>query len=1376
MINLTDDAMNHAFRILMLLLCCCVGALRGLAQTGRFYSTADGLSSSLVNQLLQDRQGFLWSATEYGLNRFDGLHFTNYWNVSGDSLSIKNNYVRSLFEDSRGSLFVGCIDGLMRYDRESDDFHEVPMLRGGRQVYPHVTQMRELRNGEIWMTTTGQGLFRLNAARTEALSADDLLREANYNFQSNLYEDAHGILWIGTEGNGLIRCDLRTNEARRCPSFPCHNVSAIVEDVRGDLFVGTQTCGLFRLERGTERFVPVGSDNGQALTVCCMAVVNNRLLVGTDGQGLKRHNPQTGRLETCYISGAPPDLAEGKVHTLFHDREGNLWLGLFQKGIALIPRQETPFEYAGYRSPHNNPIGKGCVMSICQTDDYHLWVGTDNEGLFELGADGKRLRHHAPGSGPHTVAGTVMCIHEDSDHTLWIGTYTRGIGRLDRRTGRCDYLPDIGNEKVLSIAEDKRKNLYIATLGSGFYRYHLPTGQLTHYESSKQETGDLKRDELANDWINHLYCDSEGLLWLAHYQGISCFDPQRGSFLALDGQNTLVTGCVGYVLTEGEEGVIYAGTTNGLYRFDKRKGAASHYTTRDGLSNNVVCGLCGDGQGNIWLSTYQGISKFDAAEERFTNYHAGDGLQSNTEFMHGAFCTARSGRIYFGGINGITSFLPGAIDDAPRRRTVWLTDFFVFDRPVHKNTLSGGKPVTDCAVTDATRFRLAADDNTFRIVFSTLQYVAPEEIAYQYKIEELDSRWLSTEPGANQAVYNNLPPGKYTFSVRSVDHGQPSSPPRTVEILIAPPWYATWWAYLIYMVGILLLVASGANNIRLHIGHRREAVEQEHLKQLNEAKLQFFINISHEIRTPLTLIVSPLEKLLAANPGGELQKTYLMIHRNAQRILRLINQLMDIRKLDKGQMHMHFRETDMVGFVADVVHTFDYTARQRGIRFGFSHEMERLDVWVDLNNFDKVLMNILSNAFKYTPAGGEIRVSLVTGTDAGREDALRDYFEIAVADTGIGIEEEKIARIFERFYQVDNDITRTIPGTGIGLHLSKSLVGLHHGTLTAENRTDVKGSIFRIRLPLGCAHLQAEEMDATATDSGQAFLQGPAAEVRPALPQAPVGSDPETDANEPGKDGRTQTGCHILVVEDEAEVRDYLTHELADTYRVETCRNGREAFERVLASPPDVVISDIMMPEMDGLELCRKLKQSTQANHVPVILLTAKTQQADKLEGMETGADAYLGKPFDMQMLRGTIANLIRNRRLLRNKFSGAQQQVERQEKVNVKSMDDKLMDRIMKVVNDNLANPDLNVEMLAAEVGLSRVHINRKLKELTNLSPREFIKNIRLQQAAKLLAEDKKLSISEIAYATGYSNLSHFSNNFRDKYGVTPTEHRERS
>ena len=669
---------------------------------------------------------------------------------------------------------------------------------------------------------------------------------------------------------------------------------------------------------------------------------------------------------------------------------------------------------------------------------------------------------------------------------------------------------------------------------------------------------------------------------------------------------------------------------------------------------------------------------------------------------------------------------------------------------------SGGKDIVTTAVMDADHFQLSHKDNSFSIEFSAMEFFSPERITYIYRINH--TSWISLQQGINRASFSNLSPGDYTFQIKAKDNDSYSDI-KEIRITIDPAWYASGWAKLMYGILLIAIIYIIVIQVRHRYRARQEILEHIHAEQINEAKLQFFINISHEIRTPMSLIISPLQKLISTDKDGERQKNYHTIYRNAERILRLVNQLMDIRKIDKGQMSLKFQEIDIVGFIRDLYYTFEYQANAKHITLCFQTEMENLQAWIDPKNFDKVILNIISNAFKFTPENGKINIYLRTGKDMNAPCPLQHYFEIIIEDSGIGIDPAEIGRIFERFYQIRNSHNNSNVGTGIGLHLSRSFIELHHGTIEAENNEGKPGSRFIIRLPLGKEHLNAEEIDNNPTDNNSPV------HITTALPTSPVDEEDEKI--------RSRTKNRVLVVEDDEEIRRYIRSELDSDFRIYECTNGREGLETILKEKPDLVISDVMMPEMDGITLCRKIKQNININHIPIILLTAKSKAEDQIEGLEIGADAYIVKPFNTELLRTTISNLIANRERLRGKLVGEQQVEEKITKIEMKSNDEILMSKVMKTINDHLADPTLNVEMLAANVGMSRVHMHRKLKELTNQSARDFIRSIRLKQAANLLRE-KNLSVSEVAYATGFSNLSHFSNTFRDFYGISPSEYKE--
>lgn len=671
---------------------------------------------------------------------------------------------------------------------------------------------------------------------------------------------------------------------------------------------------------------------------------------------------------------------------------------------------------------------------------------------------------------------------------------------------------------------------------------------------------------------------------------------------------------------------------------------------------------------------------------------------------------------------------------------------------------SGRYDIVTTSVTNSDKFHLSHKDNSFSIELSAMEFYSPERISYSYTFNS--NTWVNLQSGVNRISFSELTPGIYHFQVKARDYNSYSEI-KKLTIIISPPWYVSWWAKTIYCLTAVIITIFIIVQIRQRYRARQEMLEHIHAEQLNEAKLQFFINISHEIRTPMSLIISPLQKLMATDYDTERQQSYNIIYRNAERLLRLVNQLMDIRKIDKGQMQLKFQETDIVSFIQDLHYTFAYQANTKHIKLDFHSEVKELKAWIDPKNFDKVILNILSNAFKFTPENGNIQIRLCTGNDPNAaEKALSRYFEISIEDDGIGINETELERIFDRFYQIRNNQNNSNIGTGIGLHLTRSLVELHHGSITVENNQGTPGCRFIVRLPLGKEHLKPEEIDNSAVKQDSVH-------ITTALPTTPlIETSPKT---------HSKSKYRVLIVEDDDEIRRYICQELGRDFHMQECRNGKEAFTYILKKTPDLIISDIMMPEMDGMTLCSKVKQNINTNHIPVILLTAKSREEDNLEGLSIGADAYITKPFSIEILRQSTFNLIKSRERLRNNFQGNQTQKERMQELEIESPDERLLDRIMKVINDNIANPELNVEMVAETVGISRVHLHRKLKELTNQSTRDLIRNLRLKQAATLLAK-KRQSINEVAALTGFTNVAYFSTAFKELYGMTPTAYMEQN
>jgi signal transduction histidine kinase/ligand-binding sensor domain-containing protein/DNA-binding response OmpR family regulator len=1335
------------------------------AQTGKLFTTDNELSNSLINTIFQDSQNYIWIATEDGLNKYDGIKFTIYRNEKGNPHSLKNNYVRSLFEDSKGRFWVGCVNGLMLYNRVNDTFTEIPLYYGNKIIEPHVSSIIETKRGEILISTSSDAILKYNEKDNCFKVNDQLLPKLCSRYIVSVFEDNKQNLWIASADKGVNCYNPKTNAIKlfKAPeSLGNNQISSINQDDKGNIFVGTLAGGLFKLNVGNQKFEPVPYNKAPInLPIKTLYLdKHKRLLIGTDGRGIKIYNSTTGQMEDFEVQSATFDFSHTKVHSILLDKVGNLWIGLFQKGIFLSPNHTNKFNYWGSKSFNNNLIGTNCVMSLYKDKTGILWVGTDHDGIYSINPS-NNSRHYELKGNSSSVLSTVMTIVEGNDNTLWLGSFLDGLIKFDKKSGNYtrfsntspEFANDPSSNRVISILKDNKNRLWVGTNGAGVQLFDIASSRfIAQYTSNVNNTGGL-----VNNWVNCLANDGDGTIWVGTYGGVSGINLRNGRIITLTKGGNILPGNIVYSIALDSKNNIWFGTSDGLARYNKKTKKSTQFTTADGLPSNVIRGIIEDDQGNIWLSTHTGISKYIVKDNKFVNHFVFDGLQGN-EFTMGAAFKASNGEVFFGGVGGVTSFFPSKIVNQRDSLQIFLTGLYVLDKPIVKGQKSGRHEIIDKFISDVETIRLDYNDNMFSLEFSTFNFGNSERVYYRYKLDGLNSQWITTSPGTNRISFTNLNYGHYTLRIKACVNDNVSQE-KVITIRIYPPWYLTLFAKFIYLLLFISMIYLVIRYSTDQIHHRQELLRREHLEQINEGKLQFFINISHEIRTPMTLILSPLEKLMKDTSNPERNQAYQLMYRNAQRILRLINQLLDLRKIDKGLMFVKMRQTDIVPFIDDIVGTFEYQAQKREITLNFKHDQPEMKVWIDLNNFDKVLINILSNAFKFTHDKGEIEIKLSEGNDETINGSLKHYFEVIVSDNGVGIEEDKIEKIFERFYQIDHSQTNVNFGTGIGLHLSRTLVELQHGIIFARNRKDSTGSEFIIRLPMGGDHLTSLEKQVEPEGNTLAV-------------HYPVN---ETIIQEEVSTGelkiKPKTKYRVLIVEDETEIRQYIKQNLVDTYKVYECSNGKEALDFILKEKPDLVISDVMMPEMDGITLCKKLKSNININHIPIVLLTAKTSDEDKAEGYEIGADAYVAKPFNIDLLKTRVASIIENRGRLEYKPANNDENQALIKPVVLKSSDQTLLEKIIKIINENIDNPDLNVEMLADGVGMSRVHMHRKLKELTNQSARDFIKSIRLKQASELLTT-KKLSISEVAYALGFSNLSHFSNTFKEFYGQSPKEY----
>ena len=1289
-----------------LFLCACISmCLTAVGQTGHFIP-ADRFSNSIISDLCQDKYGNIWVATDYGLNKYDGYSFTTYLHDDADATSLCNNAVVSLLCDREGRLWVGTNRGLDRYSPENGTFAHYPFPEG---YLPRVCDLLQLSDGTVLVCTPGYGVF--------AVGDDDALHLANdYSFDDEdvyfvgMFEDSKHRVWKHDGGNEFVmKADYRFTKLQSVFG----GVVGFVE--RGDEVLIVCSQGFMSYQGGELAVADIDMSVLGSKEVNFNVVetdAEGNIYIGTRNRGLYRISLGSHLLEHVEVDAPGCDLSSSHVRTLYFDYKNNLWLGLERKGLLMVT--QAPMQFATWSLAAQNVHLGSTITSICEGDGGVTWCAMQGFGVLGLDSNG-RLVLPLPDSPP-----SVEYIYRDKQKRYWLGT-DNTLYSFDpvKRTHKSVATFDCA--RLNCMVGDTEGNLYMSVWGTGFCIYDPDTDVRRNYNMY------MKNDELGqlcNDWLLCMLIDHQGLLWLGTSSGVSCFNPATGSFLS-QGWNQQLDGVMCFSICELRDGNIAVGTDKGLYLYDRKGREMTSFPHGDMMRNKIFTYITQSNDGDIWCSTSMGIWRYDMQQERFVGYISGNGL-AKKEYIIGVGMHTDVDLIYFGHNDGLTVFSPREVQDhKPASESLMLTSLLVGGVPVNAGTELNGVKVIDCPVPETKELTLSHRDHTLTMGFSQFDFINPYNVVFEYRINDGD--WVKNPEGKNDFTLSLMRSGTYRIEVRALQ-GDVYSPLKVIKVVVRAPWYLTPLAMVVYaLLAVFVCVMA------IQIYRRRMA------EQLNEEKMKFLINCTHDIRSPLTLIMSPLANLKRRVDENQLdaRRDIDTIEHNATRILNLVNQILDVRKIDKQQMHLQCRKTDMVKFLYGLYRMYEYNAAERNIKFSFVHEgIDRLDVWFDHNQFDKVITNLLSNAFKYSYDGGNVEIRLTCD---------EEHVYIAVADTGVGLDKDMVKHIFDRFYQGDNSRKMHINGTGIGLNLCKMIVDMHQGTIDASNRTDVqRGSIFTVTLPLGASHIAEEN----------------------------IGKEDVGVVSSSKVSSRAQHT--VLIVDDDLEIAHYITAELGQYYKFGICTNGKEGVKELLTNEYDVVVSDVMMPEMDGFTMLRMIKTNMHISHIPVIMLTSKADIGNRLEGLERGADAFLAKPFNMEELHMNIENLIHNRQRLKGKFSGAQQQADKVEQCEVKGNDELLMERIMKAVNKNISDSNFNVDMLTREVGISRAQLHRKMKEMTGISTSEFIRNIRLEQAARLLRE-QKVNVTQVAYTVGFSNLAHFSTIFRKHFGVSPTEYMER-
>ena len=1298
--------MRKTLCVLLVLLCPFV--LR--AQRCVMLSVGDGLSSSNVNSLYQDQRGDIWIATENGLSRYDGLTIHTYKHDPTDAHSLSHNIVRSFAEDGQGRLLVGSEFGVQYYDPRTDAF-SLPLKKESGETYTgNVNHMFAVDGQSVWLS--GNDLQQVVDSRSGELVLSQLRLPIPTRRTGNLKADADGTIWCARHGDGIYRMSpagLWTHYI--LDSFEDLFVT-LSNSVDGVIYASDHSGNICRYDAEADRFVPVPAPGMKGISIICILNAGDgRILFCTDGKGVRILDTATGEWSLLQADSIPCDPATMNVHDLIQDHSGNLWLAVYQRGVIMVPAQDASFHYMGNRSFIANVIGSMPVSSLLVEPDGKLWVGTQGDGLYLLDANRMPLKHYRVEDGfPNSIFG----LTKGPDGKLWFGSFSHGLWRLDPDHGKLTNTADLNkNDRHVDLPRilqfDDSGRLWVGTMGYGLFRYDPARGQTERIESQEDNINPRIADLLIQG--NNLY--------VATSKGIYHLDISTAPLSVL--HHALPETQIFSLAADGDR--LFAGTIDGLAIINPVTFETEMLTMADGLPDNSVYSVELTREGVVWGSTSSRLVRFNP-KSRSVRQSDDDLLVE--EFLRNVSAAGANGLLYFGGTDGVTYFDPSNIYIPSTLPQAKIVSFTVPGRRISPD--ENGEYVLDHTEHDCV------------ISFTTNEFVSTSSLRFSYSVD--GKKWTELERGQTSITLGNLDAGTFRFSVKT-NFGDLDTEPASISIRVLPSWWSSGTAILLYwLAGLLLLGVIVILFWRLVKG-RRELARYAREQSAREDKLRFFQHLSHEIRSPMTMVKAPLQKLVESDPDPERQRSYAAIEQNADSIIQLLDQSLVISKAEEGGIKLSFAPVELVQCISDICDLFRPQVELNRQKLNFRYACSRdLEVWLDQNYFNKVIANLLSNALRYTPAGGNIGVTVSAGTDSA---------SVEVRNNGKPLDESKLQTIFDLFYQGQDAVS----GTGVGLHFAKVVTELHGGTIRAFNSPEDGGPVFSVNLPLGNAHLSEDQI------SGEAASEAPDIELPMSL-HLPAEEEQET---------RNRKKHTLLLTEDNNEIRQWLANELASDYRVIQAENGKEAYHLALSEHPDILVSDVIMPVMDGFELCEKIRKNPNVSSLPIILLTARGLDQDRIEGMEAGADAYMTKPFNLNVFKTTAENLIKNRERLKVTLSEPKVDESDIRAVDIKTPDDRLMNRIVRIVNDHLGDPDLTVEQVAAEAGISRVHLHRKLKELTGQTSRDFIRNLRLRKAAEMLAE-KKYAISELADAVGFQSASSFATSFKDLFGVSPTEY----
>lgn len=1324
------------------------------------FGSKDGLSSSTVHAVLKDKYGFMWFGTDDGLNKFDGLHFTVYSHNVNDSTSLLSSRIQALYEDRDGRLWIGTSSALSLYDRKKNAFENILLTQGNA-----VRAICEDRAGNLWIGTY-VGLYKYNYAtgavkRYSAEDPDPAKRLAS-NTVTCIFEDRHGRLWIGTNaGLHLLRADsdrfllFKTNKTDR-GSISDTVIKAITEDQKGNLWIGTNYGGLNKFIPADSTFQHVQHNDGNPFSlrnnrVYCLATEpGGKLWVGTE-TGLDIVDPQSGVVQHVINDARNKYSLKGKsLRSFYIDKAGIYWVGTYQGGVSKYDKNLTSF--ALEQSSNFDPSGLTSpkVTSFAEAPNGNVYVGTDDGGLHQYYPQSRQFKKIKIGKDPLTILAL-----ERSGDDLWIGTYQDGIYVMNTITGRIrhytkeDGVSGLSSNEIFVLKRDRNGNIWVGTNGQGVDVFLPGKGSFQRFgEFARNASGD-KPVTIA--FVRAIEEDNAGNIWIASIgRGVEIYNPALRTMKLYNRFNTGLPLDDIYAFLPTNDGRVWLGTAgNGLYYFDAGALIFKSIETNQRLPNSMVFKILEDDSGKIWFSTNKGLSSFDPQTKSLKNYSFENGLQLSS-FAPGAGIRTIRGELYFGGLEGFNHFLPGKLsynnNNIPK---VVFTGLKVDNQDVIP-----GDAVINSDISVAKEIRLKYKQN-FSVDFTALDFTNPTECQYTYLLEGFDKKWNDIGT-LKTAVFTNLDPGPYKLRVKASNLNEGwSTEAAEITIYIKPPFWRTPYAYVLYLLFIVAVLWAvryrGIQKLKRKFSDEQERQkikqliederkEAERQRAFDQAKIKFLTNLSHEFRTPISLISGPVETLLEKESDREKAGQLSMVRRNARRLLNLVNQLLDFRKLEEKELTLITVNADIVAFARDVSESFKDLADRRQIRFIFQSSLDSYYTSFDKDKIERILFNLLSNAFKFTGSDGEVTVRL------DRASPGREGIVFHVRDTGAGMSAADKAQVFERFFQGQTPAEVMNQGSGIGLSITKEFVRLHGGSIDVNSILG-KGSDFVVSLPLPELTVVNDPLTRLGADSSN------------------IAAEPE----DVQMNFKTDEPIKILLIEDNEDFRVYLRDHLKSQYKVIEAADGKEGWQKALFAHPNVIISDISMPQMDGITLSNKIKADKRTSHIPVILLTAMTGDANQLKGLKAGATDYLTKPFSADILKVKIRNILLLSHQLKETYS--RRLTVDTAPVEVQSENDKLLLKITEYIEQKIDDDSLSVEQLSKHLFMSRATLYNKVVDLTGETPVEFIRSVRLKKAAALL-ENTNMRIVEISYAVGFATPNYFTRAFKLKYNMSPSEY----